>query len=307
MRHSRLRAPALATVLALALVLTGCGSGTGVEAGLRPLVLSAVQASTEDAGTAKTSFVVRMEMSGIPDEPDQSFELRAEGALDITNKRARFVVEVPEGMEDEMPFTGPLDMIVDGDTAYVRLPEGEAPPGRPWLRMPASTGFDGGTSFGLGGLGSAFDPNLGLDLLGFGEPSSVETVGRADVRGTSTIHYRVTATPNEESADGRNVFLQMFSNGQPFVYDVWVDDDDRLRKVTFSVDLAAMLRAMFDAFAGMAAEMGGEMGGEEAQEEFPADMSMLIESEMEVWDFGVAVDIVIPPADQVTDHSVFDL
>jgi len=301
MRLSRRLARSLTLTLALALMLAACGrSGSSVEAGLRPLVLSAVQASTEAAETAHTSVVVRVDMRNIPDEADQSFEVTAEGAVDIANERARFVVDFPQEMADGgTPLAGTMEIIVDGDVAYVRMPDGTTPAGKPWVRM-SGEGLDM-TGMGFGGLGSTFDTGLNLEMLDLGEPTAVETVGREDVRGVSTIHYRVTVQPSEsEDLGDSEAFMQIFAGGESLVYDVWVDEDDRLRRMTFSIDLAAMMKAMFEGFAATF----GEMGGEEAPSTttFP-DMSMLMSLEMEVWDFGEPVDIQIPPADHVTDGA----
>lgn len=292
MRFSRLFVP----ILAVMFVASACGgSGGGVEAGLRPLVLSAVQTSTESEGTAKASFVVRMNMTGIPGEPDESFEMRAEGAVDIVNERGQFTVELPEGGDAEMPFSGTVEMVVDGDTAYIRLPDATGDPAKPWLRV-SGEGSDLSGGMPFGDIGSSFDPRLGLDMLGLGEPTNVETVGREELRGASTVHYRVTTQPSQADVEDADAFMQMFAGGEPLVYDVWVDDDDRLRKMTFSIDLAAMLQGFFEAFGEMATG-----GGEGSEEEFPTEMSMLMEMETEVWDFGKPVDIQVPPADQVTD------
>lgn len=293
----------IALLAAVTLAACGGGSGSSVDAALRPLVLASVQASTESAETAEMSFIIRVTMRGVPDEPDQSFEMGGEGAVDLANERARFVMHMPEELGDDQMPAGDLEFIVDGDTTYMRVPGGSAD-GKPWVRTETQGGFANGGGMGFAGFGT-FDPNMGLDILGMGEPTNIETIGREEVRGESTIHYRVTAAPPEGGPgdDSGAAFLQMFAGAGPFVYDVWVDDDDRLRKMTFSIDLATMLRGMFEAFGAMA----GEMAGDDAPDEFPSDMTMLMENEMEIWNFGKAVDIEIPPADQLSDHSIEDL
>ena len=141
---------------------------------------------------------------------------------------------------------------MDGFT-YLEAPpgaDGEAP-AKPWVRMNA-----GGTVPGHFGAGE-----LGM-LLGMLERPGVraEVLGSEDVRGIPTQRAHVTVPP---AVVPKQVVAMEEVEPEPIVFDLWVDDEHRLRRL---------------------------------QDDRTHDG---VPFELELFDFGMAVTVEAPPADQV--------
>lgn len=271
------------------LTLAACGSGsTSGQEDRRLLTVTAVRSATEAEGTAHVSFVLRQQTTGIPNEPDQSLEISAEGVVDVNANRGRFRMAMSnfdgEGDERLQP-TG--DLIVDGDTGYTRSAGADASEDEKWRQLPPGGDL---TGLGMFGLDVSFVTGLGLDVFGLPEPNDVEHLGQQDLRGTITSHYRVTVEPPEEEAQDDRIHLTFFADGEPFAYDVWVDDDDRMRRMNFRVDLTASTKKFVESFE---ARDGG------TTTTFPTTLSLFATVDIEAWDFGDSVDIEVPPPDQI--------
>jgi hypothetical protein len=124
---------------------------------------------------------------------------------------------------------------------------------------------------------AGMDPTSPLESLqaAFGD---VEDLGRDDVRGGSGTHYRVKLDVDRAMADHRDYLSDLTDvqleairamDGTPI--DVWLDDDGRILKEQFRMD------------------MPGGLGRAYVSIEF--------------FDFGEPVTIEAPPADQVTDWT----
>ncbi len=269
------------------LTLAACGSeSTSGQGDRRPLTLTAVRSATEAEGTAHVSFVLRQQTTGIPDQPDQSLELSVEGVVDVNANRGSFLMTMSnfDGEGDER-HTG--DLIVDGDTGYMRSTGADAPEDEKWLQLPR--GFDL-TGLGFAAIDASFVTGLGLDVFGLAEPSDVEDLGREELRGTSTSHYRVTIEASEGTV-GDARLRAAFASGEPFVYDVWVDDADRMRRMNFRVDHTASTKKFVEDF---------EARNGDTTTTFPTALSLVATVDIEAWDFGDSVDIEVPPPDQIT-------
>ena len=109
----------------------------------------------------------------------------------------------------------------------------------------------------------------------------VKTIGREDVRGVATTHYRATVdlrrspdlVPAADRAAARAAIDRLIemTGGSPVPVDVWIGADDRVRRLSQKLSLTAA-------------------GGPSA-----------IEQRFEFYDFGTKVDIDVPDADEVTD------
>ena len=147
-----------------------------------------------------------------------------------------------------------------GGTAYVKI-DGE------WLS----------TSFGLAETGTA-DPSSYLDFLQ-GVSEVVRVDGHDILRGVATTRYRATVNLDRALTRGgttarqsalRRVVDQLGHINIPVT--VWVDDSGRLRKMRMSIDLAAL-----------ATRLGA-----------PAGTDPKMDATIELYDFGVAVDVQVP-------------
>lgn len=122
--------------------------------------------------------------------------------------------------------------------------------------------------------GMHLDPKQALDLIMASGDKLEERP--AKVRGVTTTHYRIEIDPNRLSANlpqGRRLAHGDPSQDRPFAVDVWADEAGRLRRLRIH---------------------------EEMVEEDSATLTY------EFFDFGVAVDIEPPPADQVISREKFD-
>lgn len=170
-------------------------------------------------------------------------------------------------------LTEPFEIIQDGDMAYVRssaLAGLAGDPSKPWLR-----------TTGTGELADGLDVGPNRDTAASlvdalrGAGADVTELGTEQVGGVETTHYRATIDPakaaDELPAGERDRFLQGLQGMgvEPVPFDIWVDRDDRVRRIEAS-------------FHG-----GAEFGNATITAEFGG--------------YGEPQPIELPPADQVQD------
>jgi hypothetical protein len=181
---------------------------------------------------------------------------------------------VPPGLDE------PMEVIVDGDTIYMRIPAFEQQIGAAWV----TAAIDDPAADQLGGATN--DPSAMLDTLR-GVSDDVEEVGSEDVRGVETTHYSATIDIEQaleelppDERDRLEGQLDALGGGDLPV-DVWIDDDGLVRRMEMTLD-----------------ELVAADGMEGA-----ATISM------EFYDYGEPVDIEIPdPAEtRPADELGFDL
>jgi hypothetical protein len=255
---------------------------TGAEA------VSALRSAPDavtDAGTARVELVMEMSFDG------HSTELTATGAVDRAAQQMSVEMDMgavlreaaaADGEELPAGFDGPWEMVADGSTMYVRAPVFELLGASGWLSLDPE---DLGTTAEAMGLGAgSFDFTQTLESLRgvVGEP---EVVGEEDVRGVPTTHYHASMdlsealdhAPAAQREELEAAFEQLASSDglddADVPVDIWIDEDDLPRRMRMEMD------SMFAALG---------MG----------DGSMTMT--MEWFDFGEAVDITVPSADEVT-------
>ena len=288
----------------LALVAGGCGGSSSPTAGVEPISFEqlAQSASTSaDATSGRFSFDLSLTFPGV----DEQFAFSGEGAFDEPSGRASFAVDMSSfakllggfvtglggakasGLPDfDDPAGWRIDVVQDGTVGYVRFPalDGQLPAGKTWIRGdadgPSTSGFD----FGELEQFAESDPR---DVLGAlrAVTSEVETVGSDQLRGVETTHYRATVDPAElaKLASGRDRTeaqslvdqLSTQAGVGPFPVDVWLDASGLVRKLSLSVEAT----------------------------EPNTSQSSEVSMSFELWDYGQAVDIELPPASQVVDAS----
>lgn len=250
----------------VAALLGACGSPP--PTGGPPEATDAIALAADrmrDAGSMRFTMDITTTGEGF------SMDMAGQGAVDMTARTMIMEMETSglPGMEGD----GRVEMRMVGDYAYMKLPLGNAglPPGKSWVRFDVAT--MGG---GLGDPFSSNDPTAMADFLR-GVSGDVETIGREDVRGHATTHYRadidlekaLDKMPAEQRANAAAAIENLkTAKVTTMPMEVWIDDEGLIWRQFFEV-----------AF--------GEQG------------SMLMM--FEVLEYGVEVDGEKPPADEVFD------
>lgn len=192
--------------------------------------------------------------------------ITATGVGDFTTGTARAEIALGEGAPG-----GTVSIVRTEAGVYARLPAGlpTVAAGKPWVSVDAAT-LAGLTQMALGDLGAQIT-GAPLDALTYLRAVSgdVQVVGPDTTRGEPTTRYRGTIDPGKV-ADQLPAALQPKAGtaaaelGRPLPTELWIDGQGRLRKLVVTADPAAA-------------------------------------ATVELWDFGVPVDVVAPPADQVAD------
>lgn len=265
MRTARLAAVAAAASLSLA---AGCSNEAVQEAAERsPDPVVASTARLADEGSAR--IAVSMAVDGAPAllEGDGVADLGDGGDGSLT-----MVVQPPGAPAQEIELRA-----VDG-TSYLRVPGLEArQPGKRWLRIdPAAPAGGQGPADAL----AQQDPLAMVRLLE--SATDFEEAGEGEVRGDHvTLHRGALDLAELAEAEEPGAAAQLRDMGLARVpAEVAVDDEGRLRRVAFTLDLAAL-----------AAASGGATPGGPAEGTFT----------VELFDFGTPVEVQAPPAAEVTD------
>jgi hypothetical protein len=260
----------------LAVGLSACG---GDVLSVDPAASAATK--TVEAGSSRVEFRIAMKAAG------ESIDMSGSGLFDYRRPNGALVYRM------QVPGVGPvqMNMRMVGTKLYLRLPQEIAgaavPGGKPWF------GLDLEKSLGRAGLGSLDltrqqDPAQALQYLRAAS-TDVKESGRATVRGVQTTRYagkldfrkaldaglerlELPAAEREKARAGMKQMLdQLGSSSLPF--EVFVDRDGLLRRMTM--------------FMSMTAE----------------GQRMSMRMSMDYFDFGVAVNVKAPPADDVSDVS----
>ncbi|MET9886147.1 hypothetical protein ABZZ20_24040 [Streptomyces sp. NPDC006430] len=116
------------------------------------------------------------------------------------------------------------------------LPSGEYE-GKRWLKIEASALIGEAGAAQLSG--PATNPTSGLKMLKWAK--GVDKIGKEDVNGKSTVHYKATVPMDKLDKGVEETWKAMGSTGGEVVVDVWVDDKGmpaRLTQVTGSTNMS---------------------------------------------------------------------
>jgi hypothetical protein len=275
------RTRTLSGVVTAAIVIAGCGASQpfpgGSASGSRIEVAAPAVLSALDETTAQESarMSMRAQMHGLPG--DEEMLTTAEGVMTLDG--AAF--DLDGRVEAAGESYGMKMRLVDG-AMYMRasgVPN--APDG--WMKVPVpEVGLTPGSAFG-----STADPTGVLDMLR-GVSGTVQQVGIEEVRGAVTTHYFLLLdlaqaaesedVPPEVRKELQDQLATLGIAMPAIPTDVWIDDDGRLRKMEMVMDFGDL--------------MGGFLGEGDAP-------SMSMTMSVELYDFGVAVDVEPPPADEI--------
>lgn len=252
----------------------GSFEGTGGAVFLR----DAARATSE---VTSQKMLMKMSIAGMPMLGDMA--ITYEGAFDNEAGVGHMSVDMGDVMSMLGDDAGQMEMVIDGDTVYIRSELfSSMAGGKPWVRMDQE-GLDAtGSELGVGVQG---DPTSFLDFLE-GVSDEVETVRREELRGVPTTHVRadidmVDLMENaseaeraeyEESLEGLGAAGDLLGS---VPIDAWVDDNGYVRRFIMTFDMSAAL---------------GEGG---------FDGEMVMTMEIELYDFNEPVSVEIPDPSEV--------
>jgi len=296
----------LSSLAALSLALVaGCGgSGGNTAVAGEPISfqeLAKSASSSSDATSGRFAFDMTMSFPGA----DEPFAFSGEGAFDARSKRASFSVDMSSlasllgglfaGMAGSSTASGPdfddpsawkIEAVQDGTVSYVRFPalDEQLPNGKSWIRTDSRTAAGQGFDVSQFDQLASNDPRELLDFLQ-GVSGEIETVGSEVLRGVKTTHYRATIdpleyaklAPAEKQQELQSLVEQMAGQSGlgEIPVDVWLDESGLVRKLTMA--------------------FSATQPGTSEQ----SNVSMTFE----LYDYGEAVDIALPPQSEVVDAS----
>ena len=244
----------------LALATAACGGGSGGSDATDTLapadaVRAAVSTTTEQT-SSRMAMVIKTDAGAI------KVEMKGEGVFDYAKKQGQMSMTVPGSGQK-------VEAVLTADTVYMKIP-GQ---GSSYFSLP--TKELGGTNFGTS------DPTSSLQVL-TGLSDDVKSVGKEEVRGAETTHYRGTydmkrAVANLEGLPKQAVQKLIDSGSSTVVpFDAYVDSEGRLVKLVQDTTT--------------------KLPGASAQE---AHSIMT----MELYDFGTPVTVKVPT--DVKDGSAY--
>lgn len=275
-------------VAAAAATLAACGGGStpngsgAAPSGNPTQVVAAAATATQSAGTARVDMVLGADFSGLPGQNASGIKINATGAFDLGKRRASLDMDL-----GSLGGGRRIKAFVDGTTAYVNTSGLGLTGSKPWIRVDTPT-----SAAGFGSITStAFS---GPKLLS--QMSNVSAVGTETLHGASTTHYRGTlnlgAALNQLGGGGGGISqlgpsAQSALAGTAIPLDVWIDGQNRLRRFSVTMDLAPILKS---ALGQLTAGSGGT---------FPSNTKAVISLDFSLYDFGAALNLTPPPADQI--------
>ena len=290
----------LAVIPALVALLAAVAAGCGGSAMAVPELSSFTNAAQTSAAadSARFSLEAKVAMSGI----DKKLSFSADGGFDTPAKRSEMSVDLSSVAELMKGFasgfggnlTGDfgnpedwkLEVIQDGDTAYVHFPllAKQLPGGKTWLKGDAKTlsSADAGQLRQFGSLAGT-DPRDVFGLLK-AVSGSIAAVGTDELHGVETSHYKATidiAKLEQLVPAAQRDSLGSFEQGArqaglaEIPLEIWIDSEQRVRKLSIDVD----------------AKQPGTSAALKA--------SLVVE----LYDYGKALELELPSADQVADAA----
>lgn len=254
------------------LLLAGCSSGGGSHTtsntNLAQLVADAATKST--ASTSRLAITVDVSQPG-----SAPLQITGSGQFDYAKHAGVLTESIPSVSGNP---GGTVEIREIGQTVYVKVPN-PPDPSKPWLKTDASTfgAQNGGTQ--------ASDPSQFLSYLR-GASNGITDEGTETVRGAETrklkanldLRKAAAKLPPEQRQAVEQAIQQLGTSTIPTV--VWIDDQGRLRKMSFSLDISN----------------AGQATGSSSQ---TAHLSLTLE----LFDYGVPVNVTPPPSSQVSSQS----
>lgn len=282
------RSVAVMTVAAAALA-TGCGTSTSPTAAPTTpdpaAVFAAAFTATTGAHTARVQIRTRTSADGGAGASVDSTSA-VDGVIDFAKGTRQLVTQLPTGGQVETRF-------VDG-ALYTQLSSAlsSRPGQKPWLKVTLPPQ--------AAGAAAVNDPSRTLTYLK-GAAAALTVVGQEQVRDATTTHYRADIdlkklaaesgpTPQAGGTD-RGALLRKLLGRDTLPLDVWVDAQQRVRRLQTVLPTLQLTGAT-------GRPHGSTTGAPVLPSAAPRTTGSSTSTE-EFYDFGVAVDVQPPPADQV--------
>lgn len=245
----------------------GCGgSGSGADEDARGgdavAVLHAAADRLVDAGSSKARTSMEMAAGGT------RVTIRGEGVYDYRRQVGRLKVLLPQdpaGGSAHLPIT---ELLAPG--ALFMKNRGAGVPADKWVRVDTASLSDGNLV-----TGGATDPFAAAELLRGAR--SATYVGESDVAGVGVRHYRGVAdlvVAAQDASAGNKAALGAAAKGFATArvpFDVYLDDDGRIRKVRHRFSF-----------------VNGQQKG-----------TVAVASTTLLYDFGAAVDVRLPDDEDI--------
>lgn len=257
------------SILAVVLILLASQQGgeDGGDGPLNAIAAAAERTQGEPGGRATVWSVVT--------SPDQPEPLRIKGEMVFNGEGRTRVVMAFRNPESDRPAE--MEVVGDGAVLYMRSEIfGSLPDGREWmsLDLASATGLD--PTALVPGDG---DPKAELALLEAVD-SPVQKVGKEEVRGVATTHYRGTIGVaenverfREEGAEDLAAYYE--KEGSPVQIEAWIDSAGLVRRMRV-----------------VQTTPGGSGEG-----------TSHVDMRMDFWDFGIDPPIDVPDSDDVFDMT----
>lgn len=262
----RRRLAFIGIVVSLAISAAACGSGDG-DAPVSIKTLQAAVSNTQAAESSRFTIDVAVRAAG----QDLTIEGSGVSSGDGTTTQLTLTIPIIGSIEARIVDGVIYLNLGDFPLAATRLPEGKH-----WVRInPDSLGAGSGVDFGqLLEQAQSNSPTRGLEYLQ-GLSGDVQNLGDDTVAGAHATHYRASIDYAKVAAklpDSQSALAGKMAKLGTVPADVWIDDSDRVVKMSFAID-------------------GSAVGGGAGTAKFS----------MEITDFGVPVDVQAPPADDTVD------
>ena len=253
----------LGILLALVLALLASACG-GSEATVEQAPQDAIVLAASKTNDAGT---FKAEMSGTGDVAGQSIAMSGTGEFDTTQQSGSMAMKMSVAGQDidmQLVYAFPIMYMRFPPELMPGLPEGKS-----WVKMDLEKiGRRTGIDFGQLMQSAQSDPSQGLQYLK--GASDVQAVGDEDVRGVATTHYKGIVDLKSLADDNPELKAQIdkivaASGVSRVPVEVWIDHDGFVRRMTQTLDGMTMTT--------------------------------------ELYDFGTAVSVEEPPANDVVDFS----
>lgn len=271
----------LVLVLLFGLLFTACGGAPAAT------IIARIPERTAQANTSRMALT--QAISGNSPGLQMQMTVNGEGVMDFANQVGEITVNLGQlGAAAGGPST--VKTVFVKDTVYQQLP---APGGTRWVKIGPEQLRQMGVPTSSAQSGQS-DARATLQMLR-GVSDDVTEVAKEDVRGETTAHYRGTVnldkaieqSPPELRPQVEQSVRQLGTRQMPV--DVWVDRQGRMRRLSYDMDLSNALTSQSGAPKGQAMPPGlGRM-----------------QITIELFDFGVPVNVTPPPENQVVPFEQF--
>lgn len=214
-----------------------------------------------------------------------NYPVTGDGQIDFAAEQLQLTFGMPA------PMPGNMEMVVDGDAAYLNMPFASSADDDETARW-VKTEVDEAATDQMMQSAMSQDPTDVLTALGAVEGEITE-LGNEEVGGEPTHGYAFDVSADEISPLGGEQAEKL--SEVAVAMEAWLDTEGRVRRLSQTVDLAEMMAAM-DIDGELPDEMGASLDG------ITGEQTTVIE----FFDLGEPVNIEIPSEDQVDEQADFE-